>query len=100
MTPSFPTRRSSDLQSFGDKFWKDKHGKLAVFQGFNPPLIIWLVASVGNRLFEHGVSHDLMNVVAFGALFTWAYLEITQGDSYFRRLLGLDRKSTRMNSSH
>lgn len=75
-------------QSFGDKFWKDKHGNFAVFQGFNPPLIIWLVASVGSRLFERGTSHDLMSIIAFGALFTWAYLEIVQGDSYFRRLLG------------
>lgn len=71
------------------KFWKDKEGNIAVFQVFNLALIIWLVASVGSKLFEHGTVHNLMTTIAFGALFTWAYLEITKGDSYFRRVLGM-----------
>lgn len=39
-------------------------------------------------LFDHGTVYNLLEVIGFGMLFTWAFLEITSGDSYARRILG------------
>ena len=36
-----------------------------------------------------GMPYALLDTVAFGALFTWAWLELFDGVNYFRRALGL-----------
>lgn len=41
------------------------------------------------RIVPNGTQQDAARFVGFGFLFTWAWLEITQGDSYFRRFLGV-----------
>jgi hypothetical protein len=76
-------------RSFWRRFWKDANGKQAVWQFPNPPIIIWLVATLLRHFVEQGPLVRLLDIVAFGAIITWAYLEIVQGDSYFRRLLGM-----------
>lgn len=60
-----------------------------LWQRPNPPLWIWAVATVGARLLEESTVQRIIELVAFGALFTWAYLEMTDGVNYFRRALGL-----------
>lgn len=72
------------LQSFATWFFKDKHGHWVVAQFPNVPLALWAVLLVVN-LFLHsqGLGH-LQSAV----LLVWAYLELTQGDSRFRQLLG------------
>ncbi|MES2971342.1 MAG: hypothetical protein V4702_03415 [Patescibacteria group bacterium] len=72
-----------------DKAWNDEDGRLTIWQTPNIPLITWLLASVGLRLFRNGTLHALLDVVAFGSIFTWSYLEIRLGTSYFRKILGL-----------
>ena len=72
-----------------DRWLRDEHGDLAVFQAPNPPIIVWVIARL-LQLFVHGGRPErLFDVVAFGALFTWSWLELFDGDAYLRRLLGL-----------
>ncbi len=63
--------------------------KLILWQTPNLPIIIWFLATVLGKFIEHGRLHEILAVVAFGAIFTWAWLEIFQGVNYFRRALGL-----------
>ena len=73
----------------GDRWFHDEHGELAVWQLPNPPLVVWLVARFLGIFVHHGRSARLVDVVAFGALFTWSWLELFDGAAYVRRLLGL-----------
>lgn len=68
--------------------FKDKNGKVVVWQFPNPALVLWVLATLVAK-FTTDTTHDLANIIAFGALFTWAWLEIFAGASWFRRLLGL-----------
>jgi len=71
------------------RFFRDKHGQIAVWQSPNLLLLTWFASTVLQKLFKTGTSHKLFAVIAFGAIFAWAWQEISAGDSYFRRLLGL-----------
>ena len=69
-------------------FFKDKHGKTVVWQNFNLPIILWAVFALLSKIFKTGDLHTFLSVIAFGLIFTWAWLEINQGASPFRRMLG------------
>lgn len=71
------------------KFFKDKNGKVVVWQTPNIPLISWALFSVLARVVPSGAWQQLTSFVSFGFIFTWAWLEITEGSSYFRRTLGI-----------
>jgi len=71
-----------------DRWFHDDHGKLVVFQRPNLPIIVWLVARVVGLVVEHGWPSRLLDALGFGALFTWAWLELSDGDAYIRRMLG------------
>jgi hypothetical protein len=68
-------------------FFKDKDGKLSIVAWPNVPILLWLglsiLAKVANEQIRGGIS-----ALATGFLLYWAYLEITDGDSSFRRVLG------------
>ena len=71
-----------------DKFFRDSNGNIVIAQPPNPPIIVWGVASLLKLIFTNG-SIDLgLDLIAFGSLFTWAWLELFQGVNYFRRMLG------------
>ncbi len=72
-----------------DKLFKDSKGKWVLWQKPNLLLIAWFVAMLLNRALPAGRADRLADLVAFGALFAWAWQEISRGDSYFRRVLGL-----------
>ncbi|BDA71347.1 hypothetical protein CAL7716_055130 [Calothrix sp. PCC 7716] len=72
-----------------DKFFRDSNGNIVIAQPPNLPLIIWGVASLLKLIVTSGQINVGLDVVAFGALFTWAWLELFQGVNYFRRTLGL-----------
>ncbi len=55
----------------------------------NLPLIVWIAASLAQISFYNGVGNTGLDILAFGSLFTWAWLELFQGVNYFRRALGL-----------
>ncbi|RCJ28470.1 hypothetical protein A6770_23695 [Nostoc minutum NIES-26] len=72
-----------------DKTFRDSNGNIVIAQMPNPPLIVWIVTSLLALIFTNGTINTVLNVVADGSLFTWAWLELFQGVNYFRRALGL-----------
>jgi hypothetical protein len=73
---------------FNDIF-RDQEGKVVLAQMPNLPVITWIVASLLKIIFTTGKINIGLEVLAFGALFTWAWEELFQGVNYFRRTLGL-----------
>jgi hypothetical protein len=71
-----------------DKIFRDSNGEIVLAQMPNLPIIIWIVASLLKLIFTTGVGNTALDVLAFGSLFTWAWLELFQGVNYFRRALG------------
>jgi len=76
------------LDRLWDRFWKDKHGKVVIWQFPNVFLIGWAVLTTLS-LFFNGHIADIFSWVGSAALIIWALLEITKGTNYFRRALGL-----------
>jgi hypothetical protein len=72
-----------------DKIFRDSDGKIVLAQMPNLPLIVWIVASLLKLVLTTGVANTGLDALAFGSLFTWAWLELFQGVNYFRRALGL-----------
>lgn len=73
--------------SLFDKFFRNQDNKVTIFQSPNLPIVVWFVATLISRLIPgRQISLDYL---AYGALFTWAWLEIFQGDNLFRRILGV-----------
>lgn len=68
---------------------KEASNKTVIFQKPNGPLIVWLAALVLSKIFTEGYWYSFFSVVSYGALFTWAWLEIFYGHNYFRRTLGV-----------
>ncbi|MBP9738526.1 hypothetical protein KBD20_02470, partial [Candidatus Saccharibacteria bacterium] len=76
-------------QSFVEKCYKDSDGKVVVAQFPNLSLSVWIIATLLVKVIPEGVVTQLLSVIAFGAIFTWAWLELFSGSTYMRRLLGL-----------
>jgi hypothetical protein len=76
-------------KAFIGKWIDDKDGHITVIQLPNLPLLVYIGASILTRIFASGLPNYLFKVVAFGSIFTWAWLEILRGVNYFRRVLGL-----------
>ncbi|MDZ8257922.1 hypothetical protein [Nostoc sp. ChiQUE01b] len=72
-----------------DKTFRDSNGKIVLGQMPNPPLILWIVASLLTLVFTSGKINTVLDFLANGSLFTWAWMELFQGVNYFRRALGL-----------
>lgn len=75
--------------TFVDKTFRDNDGNIVIAQMPNLPLIVWIVTSLLALIFTSGTINTVLNVLANGSLFTWAWLELFQGVNYFRRALGL-----------
>ena len=76
------------IQNVVDTCFNNKHGKPVLFQAPNPPLMVWIACTVFGRLTSAGMIDRLFEVIGFGAIFTWAWLEIFAGDSLIRRIFG------------
>ncbi len=72
-----------------DQVFRDSDGNIVIAQPPNPPLIVWLVASLLQLFFTEGDVNTGLEVLAFGSIFTWAWQELFSGVNYFRRGLGL-----------
>ena len=72
-------------------FFKDSKGQIVIFQTPNLPLICWLLLTLFNLLWSNNQPkiHNFFNLLSFGFIFTWSWLEITSGVNYFRKALGL-----------
>lgn len=78
MTPRAPNAR----------WFHDQAGNFVVFQRPNAPLITWVIARLASLVTPVGWPSRLADIVGFGALFTWSWLEAFAGESRFRRVLG------------
>lgn len=72
-----------------DRTFRDSKGNIIIAQMPNPPILVWLAATLLQLIFTSGKLHTGLDLVAFGSLFTWAWQELFQGANYFRRALGL-----------
>ena len=71
-----------------DKIFRDSDGNIFIAQMPNLPIIVWITASLLKLVFPTGEINTGLDALAFGSLFTWAWLELFQGVNYFRRALG------------
>ena len=71
-----------------DKIFRDSNGNIVIAQPPNLPIIVWGVARLLKLGFTTGLINVGLDLIAFGSLFTWAWLELFQGVNYFRRMLG------------
>lgn len=69
------------------QWFHDKDDTIVLFQPPNVPIIVWIVASLVAHP-ANGTLETACNVIAFGSLFVWAWLELFQGVNYFRRGMG------------
>lgn len=76
------------LKDYLKNMFTDSSGKIVVGQRPNLPIIGWAVFTVLTRLLSESDLRVTAQYMAFGFLFTWAWLELTQGVNNFRRLLG------------
>jgi hypothetical protein len=72
-----------------DRVFRDSQGNIVIAQPPNLPLIVGIVASLLKLVVTAGTINLALDLVGFGALFTWAWEELFQGVNYFRRGLGL-----------
>lgn len=72
-----------------DRTFRNSEGKIVIAQMPNLPLIVGLAALVLQYTLPSGKLQTGADLVAFGALFTWAWQEVFAGVNYFRRALGL-----------
>lgn len=75
-------------QSFWDKIWKDRGGKVVIWQTPNAWLIGWAVFTCLSLFFTGGAG-DVASWIASASLVVWSILEVLMGADYFRRALGL-----------
>jgi hypothetical protein len=68
-------------------FFSDSRGRVVIAQRPNVPIVGWAVLLVASLLIR-GPLGAVLRFFSTAFLFTWAYLELTQGDSPFRRTLG------------
>jgi hypothetical protein len=81
-----PEKRTDSLF---DKTFRDQEGNIVLAQMPNLPLIMWIATTVLKSVFASGKVYLALDTIAFGALFTWAWLELFDGVNYWRRGLGL-----------
>lgn len=70
-----------------DKFWKDKHGEVVVYQHPNIWLSVWVLLALVSLFVSENLA-DVLWHISLGVLAIWALLEIFKGVNYFRRTMG------------
>jgi hypothetical protein len=78
-----------DHQDLWDKFWKDKHGRVVIFQVPNILLIGWAVLTVVSLFVPRGQTQETVWWLSVALLGVWSLLEISKGVNYFRKSLGV-----------
>ncbi len=70
-------------------FFEDDKGNISILQKPNAPLYGWIVFKLLSLIIDTSNIKNGFAKLSTAFLFTWAYLEITKGKSYFRRTFGL-----------
>jgi hypothetical protein len=71
-----------------DKIFRDSQGTVIIVQPPNLPIWIWVASTSLKFVLTRGPIFEGLDAIAFGSLFTWAWLELFEGVNYFRRALG------------
>ncbi len=71
-----------------DNFFKDKKGRIVLWQTPNNFLLVWAVCTLLRHVLSAGIVRQTVGYIGFGSIVVWALLEIFQGATYFRRSLG------------
>ncbi len=72
-----------------DRIFRDSEGNIVIAQPPNLPLIVGVTGTILQFILTSGNIHTILDIIGFGALFTWAWQELFDGVNYFRRALGL-----------
>lgn len=86
---SSPQNFAAQQTSWFDRFFRDSAGNIAIVQPPNLPVLVAVGATVLQTVLPSGTLQTAVALVAFGTWYTWAWLELFDGASYFRRSLGL-----------
>lgn len=70
------------------KIFTDKDGRVVIGQTPNIPIISWAIFTVIANVLADGKLQTVSEYIAFGSIFTWAWLELFHGVNTFRRILG------------
>jgi hypothetical protein len=76
------------LQKTWHSFTRDDKGRTIIWQWPNAPIIGWALFRLLGHFSNAGYLNNGFNFLGSAFLFVWAYLEITEGASYFRKSLG------------
>lgn len=71
------------------KIFEDKDGNIVIGQKPNLPIIVWAVTYLLQLFPKLNSLDQFLYLVSFGALFTWAWMEMFDGANWFRRCLGV-----------
>lgn len=72
-----------------DRLFRDSTGEIVIAQSPNLPVLIWVAATLLKLVVKTGQVKIALDLLAFGSLSYWSFLEISQGVNYFRRDLGV-----------
>lgn len=84
-----PEKLEAKATALFDRTFRDSEGKIVLAQMPNLPVLVGLAATLLQRTLPSGNLQTGFDLVAFGALFTWAWQELFEGVNYFRRAIGL-----------
>lgn len=70
-------------------FFKDAYGHIVIVQLPNITLCAWFLFKLISIILTKGQVKTGFELLSMAFLFTWAYIEMTKGVNYFRKLLGL-----------
>lgn len=79
---------ANSSSSFWDKLLKNKKGDVVIYQPPNLLLYGWFFSRLASYLIESQDIKTGLETLSNAFLFTWAYLEASQGVNYLRRILG------------
>ncbi len=71
-----------------DKTFRDNQGHIVIAQPPNLPLIVAVTAFLLKQVISNDSLYLIIDIIAFGSFFTWAWMELFQGVNYWRRTLG------------
>ncbi|MDY6940105.1 MAG: hypothetical protein SWY16_20925 [Cyanobacteriota bacterium] len=83
-----PDSFEAEQPTLFDRIFRDSEGNIVIAQPPNLPMLVGIAAIALRFLLSSGPIHDVLSLVAFGAWFTWGWLELFEGVNYFRRALG------------
>lgn len=84
-----PEKLEAQKTTLFDRTFRDSEGKIVIAQMPNLPVLVGLAAFFLQFVLPSGKMQTALALIAFGALFTWAWQELFAGVNYFRRALGL-----------